>query len=85
MPRGDWLLFMIVGGVFVLLGVVAMWWAHREEQRYYTALSHRPDVREYLEHWPPRVEPGALRIGGWVAVAVGLVLVGLGGLFLLQK
>ncbi len=85
MPRSDWWVYMMLGGVFILLGIVGMFWAHREEERYDSILSRRPDVREYLDHWPPRVEFGAIRVGGWVAIAVGVVLMGLGSAFLLWQ
>ena len=85
MPRSDWWIYVILGGVFILLGVIGMLWARREEERYYSAMSHRPDVREYLDHWPPRIEPGAIRIGGRVAIVVGIVLIGLGTAFYLWK
>lgn len=60
-------------------------WASREETHYLDVVSHRPDVREFLERWPPRIEPRALRIGGWIAMAVGLVLLAMGVIFWLWK
>ncbi len=78
MPRKDWLTFVILGGVFVLLGIGAIIWGKREETRYYDALSSRLDLREFLSHWPPRAEPGALKAGGWISLALGLILVGWG-------
>ena len=85
MPRSDWWVYVLLGGVFILLGIAGMVWSRREEERYDRALARRPDVREYLDHWPPRVEPGARRIGGWVAIAVGVVLIGLGTAIVLWK
>ena len=41
------------------------------------------DLREFITRWPMRVEPGALRLGGWIFIATGLVLIILGGVFLL--
>ncbi|GAI28742.1 unnamed protein product, partial [marine sediment metagenome] len=36
----------------------------------------------FITRWPMRVEPGALRVGGWIFITVGLVLIILGGVFI---
>jgi len=72
---------MGVGGVLILLGLAAIMWGRGEEKSYYDAISARPDVREFVEHEPQRPEPEALKIGGWIAIAVGLVMVAMGGAF----
>ncbi len=72
-------ILMIMGGVFILLGLLALFRGGGEEKSYYDSLTTRPDLREYLEHQPERPEPGALKIGGWIAVAVGLFLLIMGG------
>jgi len=76
---------MVMGGVFVLLGLGAIFWGRVEEKRYFNSLSTRSDVREYLEHWPRRPEPGALKVGGWIAITLGLVMLALGVAFLFWK
>jgi len=81
MPQADWLILMSMGGLFILLGLGAVFWGRREEKSYYEAISARTDIREYLEHTPERPEPGALKLGGWLAIAVGLVLLVMGGAF----
>ncbi len=81
MPHSDCFIVMGVGGVFILLGLVAIIFGGSEEKSYYDSLSTRPDVREYLEHLPQRPEPGALKIGGWIAMAIGLLMVAMGGAF----
>ena len=81
MPGGDCLILMGIGGLFILLGLGSVIWGRSEERRYYDSLSKRTDVREYLEHEPQRPEPGALKIGGWIAIAIGLVMVAMGGAF----
>lgn len=83
MLEHEWLIAMILGGVFVLLGVAALFWGRGEEKDYYDAISTRADAREYLEHWPHRPGADALKIGGWIAVAVGLLAIAIGGLVLL--
>ncbi len=83
MLQADWFILMGVGGFFILLGIVAIIWGKGEEKSYYNAISTRFDVREFLEHAPRRPEPGALKIGGWIAMAVGLIMIAMGGAFLL--
>ncbi len=81
MPFRDCFILMGVGGLFILLGLGATIWGKGEEKSYYDSLSTRLDMREYLEHQPQRPEPGALRIGGWIAIAIGLLILAMGGAF----
>jgi hypothetical protein len=83
MPHEDWFILLVMGGFFVLLGLGGIFWGRREEKSYFNALSSRDDVREYLEHWPQRPEPGALKMGGWVAITLGVFMLALGVFFLL--
>ncbi len=81
MPQGNYLILIGMGGLFILLGVIAVIGGKREEKDYYDSLSSRLDMREFLEHSPERPEPGALRIGGWLAIGIGLLMVAIGGGF----
>ena len=83
MPLHDWFILMGMGGLFILLGLAAIIWGKSEEKSYYDSLSTRPDAREFLEHRPQRPQPVALKIGGWIAVTVGLLMLAMGGAFLL--
>jgi hypothetical protein len=74
------IVLMLIGGFFVLLGVIAIIWDRAEKTRYFDTISHRPDTREFLTGWPIRPQFGALKTGGFVAVILGLVLF-LGGFF----
>jgi hypothetical protein len=86
MPYQDWFMLIGIGGFFILLGLGAIFWGRAEEKRYFNSISTRTtDVREYLEHWPQRPEPGALKVGGWIAITLGLVMLALGVAFLLLK
>ena len=78
MPHQDWLILMGMGGLFILIGLVAIIWGKSEEKSYYNSLSTRIDVREFLERSPEYPEPRALKIGGWIAIVVGLVMVAMG-------
>ena len=86
MPLHDWFILMGMGGLFILLGLAAIIWGKSEEKGYYDSLSTRTDVtdvREFLEHQPQHPQPVALKIGGWIAVAVGLLMLAIGGISLL--
>jgi hypothetical protein len=74
MSQGDWYILLIVGGVFVVLGIGAVIWGIREERKIFEELSKMPDLREFsLEHIEP--QPGALKIGGWIASGLGLIMI----------
>ena len=79
MPERDYLILIGMGALFVILGIASIIWGKREEKSYYDAISARTDAREFLEHKPERPEPGALKIGGWIAIAIGLLMTVIGG------
>jgi hypothetical protein len=72
-----WLAPAIIGVCIFLMGIGFAIWGRREEKRYYDSLTTRPDLREFVSHWPPRIEPGALKTGGWIGVVVGLAAGGI--------
>jgi len=74
---------MGMGGLFILLGLAAIIWGKSEEKSYYNSLSTRTDLREFLEHRPQPPQPVSLKIGGWIAVAVGLLMLAMGGIIFL--
>lgn len=84
MPLQDWFILMGMGGLFILLGLVALFWGKSEEKSYYDSLSTRSDLREFLEQRPEHAQPVALKVGGWIAVAVGLFMLAMGGVLLLR-
>ena len=81
MPQQDLFVLIGMGGLFILLGLAAFIWGKREEKGYYDSLSSRPDTREFLEHWPQRPQFGALKIGGWIAITIGILMIVMGGVF----
>ena len=82
MPQTDLWIMVGLGGLFILLGLGAFFWGRSEEKRYFSAISTRTDVREYMEHTPLRPEPGALKVGGLIAILVGLVMLIMGVVWL---
>jgi predicted Rdx family selenoprotein len=39
----------IIGGAFVILGFISFLWSRREEGAWYTSVSKKIDVREFLD------------------------------------
>lgn len=79
MPQGDYFILMGVGGLFLVIGLGTLIWGKREEKDYFnTIATNTRDLREFMNHWPQRPQPGALMVGGWVAIAVGLLLLAVG-------
>ncbi len=81
MPQHDWFILIGIGGFFILLGLGGIIWGRSEEKSYYNSLSSRYDVREFLERLPWHPEPGALKIGGWIAIAIGVLMLIVAGAF----
>jgi hypothetical protein len=75
-----YLLPIIIGAVIFALGVGLIIWGAKEGKNYYDSLINGFDLREFFSRWPPRPEPGALITGGWIAIVVGIVTAGIGGL-----
>ncbi len=80
MSGSDLGIVCIIGGIFILLGIIGIIWGKKEEGSWYNSVSTRTDVREFLDRAPGRPEPGALKIGGKISLALGIIilLVGLG-------
>ncbi len=74
MPYSDYPVILGVGGFFIVLGIALNVWGSYEQRNYENSLTAKPDLREFINHWPEVPQPGALKIGGWIAIAVGLVL-----------
>ena len=84
MPQQDWLALIGIGALFIAIGFGAILWGRSEEKGYYDSLTSRPDGREFLEHWPQRPQFGALKIGGWIALAIGILALVTGIVFWLK-
>ncbi len=60
MPQTDLVILMVMGGLFVILGLGAIFWDWSEQKSYYSAIATRADVREYMYQSPKRPDLGAL-------------------------
>jgi hypothetical protein len=81
MSEGKWFILVIVGGVFIALGIIGIIWGVREEKRIFEALSQKPDLREFSLKHIESPQPGALKTGGWIAIALGVVMAVVGIIF----
>jgi hypothetical protein len=78
---GEYFIPIGIGGFFAIVGIILIFLGRGEERNYYESLAQRPDAREFLEHWPERPRVGALKIGGWITLIIGLLLMIMGGAF----
>lgn len=74
----EWVILAIAGVVFIVLGVLSLLWGRKEQKEMDEALTTHTDVREFISHWPERPQPGALKIGGWIAISIGILMVIIG-------
>ena len=74
-------MLVIVGGVFLILGAAAIAWGWYEEKRLFEELSAKHDLREFSLRHIESPQPGALKIGGWIAIAVGVLTAAVGLIF----
>jgi hypothetical protein len=81
-----WVIPVAIGVAILLLGIGLIIWGVKEGSNYYDSLINGFDLREFFSRWPPRPEAGALITGGWIAIAVGIIIGVVGGLiFWLNK
>jgi hypothetical protein len=73
MDQNDWFMLVIIGGIFIVLGIIGIFWGMHEEKKLFEALASKPDLREFSLTHVESPQPGALKIGGWIGVALGAV------------
>ena len=74
-------IFLGMGGFFALLGIVFILGNRREKRRYYNnVLLTRRDIKETITHEHERFWLLAWKIGGWISLIVGIVLLTIGGI-----
>ncbi len=74
MAQNSLIIIIGIGGFFVILGIIGLLWGRKEESSWYSSITDHVDVREFMDHSPVRPEPNALRIGGRICLAVGIVV-----------
>lgn len=68
-----------MGGFFVLLGVIFILGDRRERKKYYNSiLLTQRDIKETITHEHERFWLQAWKIGGWISLIVGIVLLIIG-------
>jgi hypothetical protein len=67
-------MLVIVGGVLLLLGIGGLIWGWYEEKRLFEELAAQRDLREFSLKHVESPQPGALKIGGWIAIAAGVLV-----------
>ena len=68
-----------MGGFFVLLGVIFILGNRRERKKYYNSiLLTQRDIKETITHEHERFWLQAWKIGGWISLIVGIVLLIIG-------
>lgn len=78
MSPGETVILMSAGGGFILLGIIGILWGRYEERKLFEKLAERRDLREFSLNHVDSPQPGALRIGGWIAIALGVLLLLIG-------
>ncbi len=78
MTQGDWLVFVIIGAVFFCLGILALLWGRHEEKKIFEALAEQHDLREFTLKHVESPQPGALKLGGWIGLALAVILFAIG-------
>jgi hypothetical protein len=82
MVEGSYQAILGLGGFFVLLGIIFLLWNRREKNRYYNSiLLTRRDIQETITREHERFWLHAWRIGGWISLIIGIVLLIIGGIF----
>jgi len=81
MPLASHQVILLMGGFFLLLGIIFVLWNKREKTRYYNSiLLTQKDIKESLTHEPERPWLHAWQIGGRISLIVGIVLLIIGGI-----
>ncbi len=79
MTQGDYFILMGVGGFFIVLGLVTFLLGKREQKSYFDyAATRTKDLREFVQGGTEEPQAGALKIGGWISIALGLLMLAVG-------
>jgi hypothetical protein len=78
MSESSWIIVAIAGGVFLALGIGGLVWGLLEERHLFRQLAAQRDLREFSLKHVESPQPGALKMGGWILLALGIVLLAVG-------
>ena len=76
-----WIILLILGGALIAFGGIFFVWAYLERRSDIDILAHNEtnqDVKDLLDEGRISMGPKSLKVGGWLAVAVGVFLLILG-------
>jgi len=77
----SWVILLILGGALVAFGGIFFVWAYLERRSDIETLAHNEtnqDVKDLLDEGRISMGPKSLKVGGWIAVTVGVFLLILG-------
>jgi hypothetical protein len=81
MSPANYQIFLVMGGLFTLLGIIFILWNRREKNKYYNnILLTQRDIKEIITREHERFWLLAWQIGGRVSLIVGIVLLIIGGI-----
>ncbi len=81
MPLASYDAILVLGGFFLLLGIIFVLWNRREKKSYYNSiLLTQRDIKESLTHEPERPWLHAWQVGGRISLIIGIVLLIIGGI-----
>ena len=81
MSQVSYQIILGMGGFFVFLGIIFIFWNKREKRRYYNSiLLTRRDIKETITHEHERFWLHAWQIGGRISLILGIVLLIIGGI-----
>ena len=79
MTLASYQIILVMGGCFLLLGIIFILWNRREKQRYYNSiLLTQRDIKETITREHERFWLQAWQIGGRISLVVGIVLLIIG-------
>jgi len=80
-PWFDWYILVGMGRSSYSWVLSALPGGRYEERSYYDNIANRPDVREFLDHFPWRPEPHAIIIGSRIVIIVGIFMLIFGAVY----